>query len=169
MIHSSINICNEIEYLTKKYETLMESDSYYALNKNKDVIATLNVNFRPLKVIFNKYAIKREVTEPTEMSAEKFFKLVTDISDMCKYNIVKLSGGDTKTDYNIDIFDFFRKIVGMAINLTEKTEDNEEDNNLVEKNDLNYIGLKIEEAVEKFIIDVTSKFKEKDMKDSKKK
>ena len=82
---------------------------------------------------------------------------------------MKLSKGDVKTDYNIDIFDFFRKIVGMAINLTEKPEDNEEDNNPGEKNDLSYIGLKPEEAVEKFIIDIIAKFREKDIKDSKKK
>ena len=169
MIHSSINICNEIEYISKKYEALMERDSFYNLNKNKDVIAAINVHFKEIKSLFNRYAIKKEKVDPTDMTAEKFFTFVTDISNLCKYDLVKLSKGDVKTDYNIDIFDFFRKIVGMAINLTEKTEDNEEDNNLVEKNDLNYIGLKIEEAVEKFIIDVTSKFKEKDMKDSKKK
>ena len=169
MIHSSINICNEIEYISKKYEALMERDSFYNLNKNKDVIAAINVHLKEIKNLFNRYAIKKEKVDPTDMTAEKFFTFVTDISNLCKYDLVKLSRGDVKTDYNIDIFDFFRKIVGMAINLTEKTEDNEEDNNLVEKNDLNYIGLKIEEAVEKFIIDVTSKFKEKDMKDSKKK
>jgi hypothetical protein len=162
MIHSSINICNEIEYLTKKYETLMESDSYYALNKNKDVIATLNVNFRPLKAIFNKYAIKREVTEPNEMNAEKFFKLVSDIADMCKYNIVKLSEGDTKTEYNIDIFDFLRKVVGMAINLTAKPGENQEDYNPREKRDEEYIGLTTEQAVDKFVNDIIAKFRERE-------
>ena len=59
MIHSSINICNEIEFISKKYETLMESDSYYALNKNKDIIATLNVQFKGIKSLFNRYAIKK--------------------------------------------------------------------------------------------------------------
>ncbi len=162
MIHSSINICNEIEYLTKKYETLMESDSYYAFNKNKDVIAILNVNFRPLRAIFNKYSIKREVTDPSEMTAEKFFKLVSDIADMCKYNIVKLSEGDTKTEYNIDIFDFMRKVVGMAINLTVKPEENEEDYNPSEKRDLEYIGLNTEQAVEKFVKDIVDKFRERE-------
>ena len=168
MIHSSINICNEIEYISKKYEMLMESDSYYALNKNKDIIAILNVHFKQIKALFNRYAIKKEKIEPTDMTAEKFFTFVTDISNLCKFDLVKLSKGDVKTDYNIDIFDFLRKIVGMAINLTEKPEENEEDNNPGEKNDLDYVGLNNEQAVEKFIEDVLAKFKERDMKESKK-
>ena len=157
MIHSSINICNEIEFISKKYETLMESDSYYALNKNKDIIATLNVQFKGIKSLFNRYAIKKEKVDPTEMTAEKFFTMVTDISNLCKFDLVKLSKGDVKTDYNIDIFDFLRKLVGMAINLTEKPEENEEDNNPGEKNDLDYIGLN------------QTKYKEKDLKKNKKK
>ena len=56
----------------------------------------------------------------------------------------------------------------MAINLTEKPEENQEDYNPAEKNDLEYIGLNPEQAVEKFINDVLTKFKEKDMKESKK-
>ena len=101
-------------------------------------------------------------TEPSEMSAEKFFKLVSDIADMCKYNIVKLSEGDTKTENNIDIFDFMRKVVGMAINLTVKPEENEEDYNPNEKRDLEYIGLKTEQAVEKFVKDIIDKFRERE-------
>ena len=141
MIHSSINICNEIEFISKKYEMLLESDSYYNLNKNKDIIATLNVNFKQIKNLFNKYAIKKELVEPNDMAAEKFFTFVTDVSNICKYDLVKLSKGDVKTDFNIDIFDFLRKIVGMSINLTEKPEENQEDYNPAEKNDLEYIGL----------------------------
>ena len=88
---------------------------------------------------------------------------------MCKFDLVKLSKGDVKTDYNIDIFDFLRKLVGMAINLTEKPEETEEDNNPGEKNDLDYIGLNHEQAVEKFLHDVLTKYKEKDLKEIKKK
>ena len=57
----------------------------------------------------------------------------------------------------------------MAINLTEKPEENEEDNNPGEKNDLDYIGLNSEQAVEKFLHDVLAKYKEKDLKETKKK
>ena len=162
MIHSSINICNEIEYLTKKYEVLLESDSYFNLNKNKDVIAILNVNFRPLKAIFNKYGIKRELIEPSEMNAEKFFTFVSDVASLCKYDLVKLGKDDVKTEHNIDIFDFLRKIVGMAINLTEKQEENLEDYGTDEKKDLEYIGLKPEQAVEKLVETVVAKFREKE-------
>ena len=46
---------------------------------------------------------------------------------MCKYDIIKLNKGDVKTEYNIDIFDFLRKIVGMALNLSEVPEKDVED------------------------------------------
>ena len=162
MIHSSINICNEIEYLTKRYEMLLESDSYFNLNKNKDVIAILNVNFRPLKAIFNKYGIKRELIDPSEISAEKFFNLASDIANLCKYDLVKLSKDDVKTEHNIDIFEFLRKIVAMSINLTEKPEENVEDYGTEEKKDLEFVGLKPEQAVEKFVETVVAKFREKE-------
>ena len=88
---------------------------------------------------------------------------------MCKYDIIKLNKGDVKTDYNIDIFDFMRKIVGMALNLTEKPEKGEEENNNTEeKRDLSYIGLNQEQAVEKFIEDIIQKYKERDTKEKEK-
>ena len=83
-------------------------------------------------------------------------------------DLIKLNKGDVKTDYNIDIFDFLRKIVGMAINLTEKPEKEEEDNNPDEKRDLDYIGLSNAEAVEKFVEEIIQKYKERDMKEKKK-
>ena len=170
MIHSSINICNEIEYISKKYEVLMESDSYYAMNKNKDIIAILNVHFKEIKELFNKYAIKKEKVDPTEMTADKFYAFFQEIYNLCNFDIVKLGRGDVKTDYNIDIFDFLRKIVGMAINLTAKPEDNQENNNPgIEKKDQEYIGLTPEAAVEKFLEDILTKFREKDMKEAAKK
>ncbi len=159
MIHSQINICNEIEYISKKYETLLESDSYYSLNKNKDVIATLNVHFSDLKHLFDKYGIKKEKFNPTQMTAENFFQFVQDIAKFCKYDIVKLSKEDVKTEHNIDIFDFLRKIVAMAINLTEKHDQNEENYYPDERKDLQYEGLKTEQAVEKFVASVIKQFK----------
>lgn len=168
MIHSSINICNEIEYISKKYEKLLENESYYSFNKNKDIIATINVHFKDLKGFFNRYAIKKEKVEPTEMTGEKFLNFVTEIANICKYDLIKLSKENVKTEYNIDIFDFLRKIVAMAINLTEKNDESLEDNNPVEKNDLEFIGLSHEQAVEKLIGEIISKFHEKD-KEAKKK
>jgi hypothetical protein len=167
MIHSQINICNEIEYISKKYENLLESDSYYALNKNKDVIATLNVHFGSLKNLFNKYGIKKEKVEPTEMAAEKFFTFVQDVAKICKYDIVKLSKDDVKTENNIDIFDFLRKIVAMALNLTEKNE-HQEDYSPDEKKDLEFEGLNNEQAVEKFVEEIIQRFREKDSKEREK-
>jgi len=168
MIHSQINICNEIQHITKKYELLLEIESFYAMNKDKQVVSILNVNFKSLKRIFNKYAIRKDSSEPMEMSAEKFYNFFTDVSNMCKFDLIKLNKGDVKTEYNIDIFDFLRKIVGMAINLTEKPEKEEEDNNPDEKRDLEYIGLSYAEAVEKFVEDIIQKYKERDMKEKKK-
>ena len=168
MIHCQINICNEIEFISKKYENLLESDSYHALNKNKDVIATLNVHFGSIKNLFNKYGIKKEKVEPTEMAAEKFFTFVQDVAKLCKYDIVKLSKDDVKTETNIDIFDFLRKIVAMALNLTDKHEQNTEDNNPDEKRDLEYEGLEPERAVEKFVEDISQKFRERDAKEREK-
>jgi hypothetical protein len=168
MIHSQINICNEIQHITKKYEVLLEIESFNAMNKDKEVVSILNVNFKSLKRIFNKYAIRKDSSEPMEMSAEKFYNFFTDVSNMCKFDLIKLNKGDVKTEYNIDIFDFLRKIVGMAINLTEKPEKEEEDNNPDEKRDLEYIGLSNAEAVEKFVEDIIQKYKERDMKEKKK-
>ena len=168
MIHSQINICQEIEHIPKKYEILLESEAFEAMNKNKEIVALLNVHFKSLKKIFNKYAIKKDSAEPMEMTAEKFYNFFTDVSNMCKYDIIKLNKGEVKTDNNIDIFDFLRKIVGMAINLTEKPEEDEENNNPEEKRDLEFIGLNQEDAVEKFINEVIQAFKEKDSKEKKK-
>ena len=169
MIHSQINICNEIEGISKKYSIFLDMEAFHAMNKNKEIVTLLNVHFKSLKKIFNKYAIRKDNTEPMEMTAEKFYNFFTDVSNMCKYDIIKLNKGDVKTDYNIDIFDFLRKIVGMALNLTEKPEKDEEDNNNTEeKRDLEYIGLSQEEAVEKFIEDIIQKYKEKDLKEKKK-
>ena len=168
MIHSQINICQEIEHIPKKYEILLESEAFEAMNKNKEIVALLNVHFKSLKKIFNKYAIKKDSAEPMEMTAEKFYNFFTDVSNMCKYDIIKLNKGEVKTDNNIDIFDFLRKIVGMAINLTEKPEEDEENNNPEEKRDLEFIGLNQEDAVEKFINEVIQAFKEKDSKQKKK-
>ena len=168
MIHSQINICQEIEHIPKKYEILLESEAFEAMNKNKEIVALLNVHFKSLKKIFNKYAIKKDSAEPMEMTAEKFYNFFTDVSNMCKYDIIKLNKGEVKTDNNIDIFDFLRKIVGMAINLTEKPEEDEENNNPEEKRDLEFIGLNQQDAVEKFINEVIQAFKEKDSKEKKK-
>ena len=102
------------------------------------------------------------------MTADKFYTFFQEIYNLCNFDIVKLGKGDVKTDYNIDIFDFLRKIVGMAINLTEKPEENQENYNpLVEKNDQEYIGLSPEAAVEKFLEDILKKFKEKDIREAK--
>ena len=168
MIHSQINICKEIELISKKYDVLLENESFEAMNKNKEIVALLNVHFKALKKIFNKYAVRKDNSDPMEMSAEKFYNFFNDVSNMCKYDIIKLNKGDVRTDYNIDIFDFMRKIVGMALNLTEKPEKEEEDNNPEEKRDLEYIGLNQEEAVDKFLTDIIQKYKEKDMKEKKK-
>jgi hypothetical protein len=104
-----------------------------------------------------------------EMTAEKFYNFFTDVSNMCKYDIIKLNKGDVKTEYNIDIFDFLRKIVGMALNLSEVPEKDVEDNNPDEKRDLEYVGLNQEQAVEKFVEDIIQKYKERDTIEKKKK
>ena len=85
-----------MEFISKKYEYLMENDSYYALNKNEDIIANLNVQIQIIKSLFNRYAIKKEKVDPTEMTAEKFFTMVTDISNLYTFDLVKLSKGDVK-------------------------------------------------------------------------
>ena len=169
MIHSQINICHEIENIPKKYAVFLEMEAYEAMNKNKEIVTLLNVHFRAIKKIFNKYAIKKDNSEPMEMTAEKFYNFFADVANLCKYDLIKLNKGDVKTEYNIDIFDFLRKIVGMALNLTVKPEKDEEDNTNEEKRDLEYIGLNQEQAVEKFIEDIIQKFKEKDMKEAKEK
>jgi hypothetical protein len=169
MIHSQINICFEIEGITKKYEHLLEMEAFEAMNKNKEIVVILNTNFKYLKRIFNKYALRKDSSEPMEMTAEKFYNFFTDVSNMCKYDIIKLNKGDVKTEYNIDIFDFLRKIVGMALNLSEVPEKDVEDNNPEEKRDLEYVGLNQEQAVEKFVEDIIQKYKERDTIEKKKK
>ena len=168
MIHNNINICHEFENIPKKYSVLLNMEAFKAMNKNKEIVTLLNVHFKSIKRIFNKYAIKKENNEPTEMTAEKFYNFFADVSNMCKYDLIRLNKGDVKTENNIDIFDFLRKIVGMALNLTDNQEKEEEDNTNEEIRDLEFIGLNQEQAVEKFIEDIIQKFKEKDIKEKKK-
>ena len=168
MIHNNINICHEFDNIPKKYAVLLNMEAFQAMNKNKEIVTLLNANFKGIKRIFNKYAIKKENNEPMEMTAEKFYNFFADVSNMCKYDLIRLNKGDVKTEHNIDIFDFLRKIVGMALNLTEQPEKEEEDNTNEEKRDLEYIGLNQEQAVEKFIEDIIQKYKERDMKEKKK-
>ena len=168
MIHNNINICHEFENIPKKYSVLLNMEAFKAMNKNKEIVTLLNVHFKSIKRIFNKYAIKKENNEPTEMTAEKFYNFFADVSNMCKYDLIRLNKGDVKTENNIDIFDFLRKIVGMALNLTDNQEKEEEDNTNEEKRDLEFVGLNQEQAVEKFIEDIIQKFKEKDIKEKKK-
>ena len=169
MIHNNINICYEFENIPKKYSVFLNMEAYKAMNKNKEIVALLNAHFKSIKRIFNKYAIKKDNNEPMEMTAEKFYNFFADVSNMCKYDLIRLNKGYVKTEYNIDIFDFLRKIVEMALNLTDKPEkEEEEDNTNEEKRDLEYIGLDQEQAVEKFIEDIIQKYKERDMKEKKK-
>ena len=135
MIHNNINICHEFENIPKKYSVLLNMEAFKAMNKNKEIVTLLNVHFKSIKRIFNKYAIKKENNEPTEMTAEKFYNFFADVSNMCKYDLIRLNKGDVKTENNIDIFDFLRKIVGMALNLTDNQEKEEEDNTNEEKRD----------------------------------
>ena len=163
MIHNNINICHEFENIPKKYSVLLNMEAFKAMNKNKEIVTLLNVHFKSIKRIFNKYAIKKENNEPTEMTAEKFYNFFADVSNMCKYDLIRLNKGDVKTENNIDIFDFLR-----ALNLTDNQEKEEEDNTNEEKRDLEFVGLNQEQAVEKFIEDIIQKFKEKDIKEKKK-
>ena len=169
MIHNNINICHEFDNIPKKYAVLLNMEAFQAMNKNKEIVTLLNANFKGIKRIFNKYAIKKENNDPMEMTAEKFYNFFADVSNMCKYDLIRLNKGDVKTEHNIDIFDFLRKIVGMALNLTEQPEKEEEDNTNEEKRDLEYIGLNQEQAVEKFIEDIIQKYKERDTIEKKKK
>ena len=150
MIHKDINICREIESIGKTYEVLLESDSYHELNKNIDIIAILNANYSVLKGIFNKYGIKKEKNEASEMTGIQFLNFVSDVSKALQYDLVKMSKDDVKTMVNIDYFDFLRKIIAIALNLSQKPE-KEEENNSDLKNDIVYIGLSVEKAVEKLV------------------
>ena len=150
MIHKDINICREIESIGKTYEVLLESDSYHELNKNIDIIAILNANYSVLKGIFNKYGIRKERNEASEMTGIQFLNFVSDVSKALQYDLVKMSKDDVKTMVNIDYFDFLRKIIAIALNLSQKPE-KEEENNSDLKNDIVYIGLSVEKAVEKLV------------------
>ena len=168
MIHSSINICNEITFLTKKYETVLENYSIHEFFKNKDIISTINVNYRALKNLFNRYAIKKEYSEPNLMTAEKFLSFTNDVAYVCKYDLVRLIKENVKTESNIDIFDFLRRIVAMALNLIWTSEDYTEDNIQEEgKQDEFYKDLTSQEAVNRFVSEVLKNFKEKDTKEKK--
>ena len=168
MIHSSINICNEITFLTKKYETVLENYSIHEFFKNKDIISTINVNYRALKNLFNRYAIKKEYGEPNLMTAEKFLSFTNDVAYVCKYDLVRLIKENVKTESNIDIFDFLRRIVAMALNLIWTSKDYTEDNIQEEgKQDEFYKDLTSQEAVNRFVSEVLKNFKEKDTKEKK--
>ena len=159
MIHKDIIICKEIGSIGKTYEALLESDSYHELNKNIDIIAILNANYSVLKGIFNKYGIKKERNEASEMTGIQFLNFVSDVSKSLQYDLVKMSKDDVKTMVNIDYFDFLRKIIAIALNLSQKPEKEEEENNSELKNDVVYIGLDVEKAVGKLVEELKKVYK----------
>ena len=159
MIHKDINICTEIASISKTHEALLESESYRALNKNINITAILNSNYSFLKAIFNKYGIKKDKNEASEMSEIQFFNFASDVSKSLNYDLVKMSKEDVKTTTNIDYFDFLRKIIAMALNLTSKPEEEVENNNSEFKKDVEYIGLNEEKAVEKFVDELKKVYK----------
>ena len=159
MIHKDINICTEISSITKTYETLLESESYRALYQNITIISILNSNYSFLKAIFNKYGIKKESNEASEMSEIQLFNFASDISKSLNYDLVKMSKVDVKTTTKIDYFDFLRKLIAMALNLSAKPEKDEENNNSEFKKDVEYIGLTEEKAVEKFVDELRKVYK----------
>ena len=159
MIHKDINICTEISSITKTYETLLESESYRALYQNITIISILNSSYSFLKAIFNKYGIKKESNEASEMSEIQLFNFASDISKSLNYDLVKMSKVDVKTTTKIDYFDFLRKLIAMALNLSAKPEKDEENNNSEFKKDVEYIGLTEEKAVEKFVDELRKVYK----------
>ena len=159
MIHKDINICTEIGSIQKTHEELLESASYTALNKDINIVAILNTNYSFLKAIFNKYGIKKERNEASEMSEIQFFNFASDVAKSLNYDLVKMSKEDVKTTSNIDYFDFLRKIVAMALNLSTKPEDDVENNNSEFKKDVEYINLPEEKAVEKFVDELKKVYK----------
>ena len=137
----------EIESISETYDKKIEDPSYYQMNKNKNVVQVLNNNYTILRNIFEKYGIHVEKSDVLEMSDYQFATFISELSNKFKYDLAKMTKGDVGKKSNIDFFDFFRKIVGMAYNLIQP-------NDTVENKDYRsdmFIGMPIEQAVEKII------------------
>ena len=93
------------------------------------------------------------------MTGIQFLNFVSDVSKALQYDLVKMSKDDVKTMVNIDYFDFLRKIIAIALNLSQKPEKEEEENNSELKNDVVYIGLDVEKAVGKLVEELKKVYK----------
>ena len=120
------------------------------MNKNKNIVKVLNDNYQILRTIFEKYGIHVEKSDVLEMSDYQFATFISELSNKFKYDLAKMTKGDVGKKSNIDFFDFFRKIVGMAYNLIQPN-DNEENKDY--RSDM-FIGMPIEQAVEKIIFNM---------------
>ena len=150
LTHKDINMLEEIESIGETYEKKLEEPAYYQMNKNKNIVKVLNDNYQILRTIFEKYGIHVEKSDVLEMSDYQFATFISELSNKFKYDLAKMTKGDVGKKSNIDFFDFFRKIVGMAYNLIQPN-DNEENKDY--RSDM-FIGMPIEQAVEKIIFNM---------------
>ena len=141
LTHKDINLLTEIESIGETYEKKLEDPAYYEMNKNPKIVKVINDHYQILRTIFEKYGIHIENKDIIEMSDYQFATFISEVSNK----------GDVGKKSNIDFFDFFRKIVGMAYNLIQP---NDNDENKDYKSDI-FIGMPLEEAVEKIINDMS--------------
>ena len=151
LTHKDINILTEIESIAETYEKKLEEPAYYEMNKNPKIVKVINDHYAILRTIFEKYGIHIENKDIIEMSDYQFATFISEVSNKFKYDLAKMTKGDVGKKSNIDFFDFFRKIVGMAYNLIQP---NDNDENKDYKSDI-FIGMPLEEAVEKIINDMS--------------
>ena len=151
LTHKDINLLTEIESIGETYEKKLEDPAYYEMNKNPNIVKVINDHHQILRTIFEKYGIHIENKDIIEMSDYQFATFISEVSNRFKYDLAKMTKGDVGKKSNIDFFDFFRKIVGMAYNLIQP---NDSEENKDYKSDI-FIGMPLEEAVEKIINDMS--------------
>ena len=151
LTHKDINVLTEIESIGETYEKKLEDPAYYEMNKNPNIVKVINDHHQILRTIFEKYGIHIENKDIIEMSDYQFATFISEVSNRFKYDLAKMTKGDVGKKSNIDFFDFFRKIVGMAYNLIQP---NDSEENKDYKSDI-FIGMPLEEAVEKIISDMS--------------
>jgi hypothetical protein len=90
------------------------------LFKNNKVNKIINEHHEVLRDVFEKYGVKKEKTEMTEMDNIRVDKLYKDLAEKMKVKYEIINTDKALSENKVyDFFEFLRLIIDIAINLDE--------------------------------------------------
>jgi hypothetical protein len=118
--HKSVTITTEIEMIYQTHEEKLKSKSFKTLFKNNKVNKIINEHHEVLRDVFEKYGVKKEKTEMTEMDNIRVDKLYKDLAEKMKVKYEIINTDKALSENKVyDFFEFLRLIIDIAINLDE--------------------------------------------------